>query len=1627
MSLPSIKKNADGTWTIVGVEERYSTQTQADYEELIKASQLLTGSEGQAARQLLQTNPEISGGMLAALAKNGAVPNNQLTQNLIAIDRLTRAQREKDQFEENRRIQNEKFSRTWKGRIWNFLKGGTRAAGIVGETPFEVLGGGLRMFKESWDAWRRGEIDFWTGNPTDPDKTREDLGLPTGVLQSITTGKKPTAPLDLLLQTKTGQIGLAVKTGKDIDFGQGFFASEEMGLGYAARLKKQETAKVVVKLDNGRTYERPYSFADPIIEFIPGIEPDTGTGSILSAIGDLGVMLATDPGIAYAKVKATRDALARTQRVSAGISQATELASLSAKVDALAKETQDAIKAWEEAAPGFTKIRNKQAAADALTKQLKVADEYDRLVANPEAIANFLSGKNGAPMINALVDMDFEQIWKIGRSKGRRGGFTVDQARDLAQATSREEVLGVLAKYINQGEVAADILETGTKVGNAIKGIVNSRIMPGKAVAIANSVRGTSARWVAKTPFVEKVVNRFKDLNDHVIETGRLVHASDKDALVEAIYNYGAATKLNKAVVDDLVNTVVYSDSAATVGYTATIKLFDAIFAQHAARLTAAGMNVEASALKEATRLFENGLSNMASYWAEQHAAGAKIDYILSKGKKITLTGPHLSSEYLNSMVYLPPVQDIMDAISLASRSGKFGELFINAKDKAEWFTNNVWKRMVLIRPAYVIRNIAEEQIRVLGTGHISFFNNPVTAIAMWLGRTESSNPVRRIFGLFDTYRNTLAGPGFKLADAADEFAYEAAAHDMADEYLSFMSNHGASSMDYNDVTTTLRLNGYKDIPYGHVSGRWWEGLASEIRILSNDKLARRVASTPKGRERETIDYFLRGEGKQDYLNFAKMRKPDVRDWLLTDEGAMMYLFTGKNDAGKLTSVAARIDEAAGKGGEASYLIKNMIAYGKVNIAGNTLTVPRGIQSAENSIRNATEIAKGKKELADANKEFAKVLESAFKDKGDWTGIRMNVPFQEFKRERKARGGINQISNWFFDIAVKFEKTSTMGPEWRQKYWDAINDIAGALDADAIAKLRVTAKESLTPLQSWRGEPIGSKHPVWKALEKTGEGGNLTVEMAHKYASHVATRHVRDLFYDASRKRLLFHALRIIAPFGQAWENTIEAWGRIALNNPMQVYKISKGLQWLTKPESSALYQLTDAKDFYDPNQGFFFTDPMDGQRKLFVPFVANGINFMSNLALGRKTVEGPMAFSATPQSLNFAFASGSIIPGVGPGFTFPLSLMDAAGLNPFSVVPKPLREAAYNFVFPFGEADLRQGVIEGILPNNWRRMLSLVGGPIDAGYAGSYGPVLNYLSSGGSYNLDDPEDQAKLLKDTDTLARWFTFYRGIFGMISPFPLQPNNITTLDDGNTVLNTSLWADFKELEVAAGGDRNKAYKDFMDLYGADKIFSIISVTTGGPTNLFTYELVQNDPEVVDLYPDTFGYIYPGGGYSVKMYQWNRKMGNKKYFPKEDLLNRALQLRYFAAKDTMLARSTAEGWSSDQFDEASRNLRKYFAGANLELKYDFNRDKRIKEQLNKIALDERFDDSDAVQGLRDYLYLREQAINAAGVEGDSLSSKKAYPQRVWLADQARQIIERNPEFQNMFYAFFKRELED
>ena len=58
---------------------------------------------------------------------------------------------------------------------------------------------------------------------------------------------------------------------------------------------------------------------------------------------------------------------------------------------------------------------------------------------------------------------------------------------------------------------------------------------------------------------------------------------------------------------------------------------------------------------------------------------------------------------------------------------------------------------------------------------------------------------------------------------------------------------------------------------------------------------------------------------------------------------------------------------------------------------------------------------------------------------------------------------------------------------------------------------------------------------------------------------------------------------------------------------------------------------------------------------------------------------------------------------------------------------------------------------------------------------------------------------------------------------------------------------------------------------------------------------------------------------------------------------------------------------------------------------------------------------------------MYLRDETLRLNGKKpNESLSAKGFEAQRTYLAQQALDIIKRNPDFQKVFYIFFKEELE-
>jgi hypothetical protein len=1623
VATPNIKKDANGNYTIVGFEANTLSQQQLDYIDIQQQASIISGPQGDELRKTISSNPNASAGVISGLYKNGSIGSSELVKTFAEIDRQTQADREKKQLEKAQEESNTFFKKQLFGvpyNIWKTVKGVTRVGFTTAIAPVDAIVNALGSAAGSIMSGQKlskGNV-FWEGIDQ------------TYAVQSIKQ---------------------FVEQGK-IDLGEGFFPNEESGVGFRVREEKLKFGKIKVLdgegnpvLDKeGNPLHRPYSPIDPISYYMTGGNIEGGTARLINTIGEIGLMIYTDPVTKASKARRAYNQIKKSENYAKGRSSAEELQRLTILETRLANEADDVVKALEDLKlveraenagvpiADSELIKFQKAYNDAVAKQLKLDDETQKIQkgVHYDAIETFINGRSVKPILDEIAQIDDPfRLWDISKRNGKPG-FTYTQASALAAAKTKDEVANVLAAYIAQGQVVQNVLESGTAVSRGF-----AKMYKGQTVVPAQAVTGWAAKGIKKLPYAEKVYNGLSfRWNNYIPKQGTLVHYNDKDAVAETIINFGRTLKVSDSVLKNLVNNVVFSTNTRDNAYKSVTGVFDEVFKANASAFEKAG--IPTSELKKLTQVFAKNAEEQSIYWAARHTNGVDgINYVRSGNETIKFNGPHLESERLNSMIYFPPPVELLKEIGRISKLnqvvGYRGKYSGAALDKVDAFTSSYWKRIVLTRPAYIIRNIGEEQIRVFLSGNISFYNNPLAAIGMTLGR-DNGPAWRRLINSQDQFKNNVFGKNIK-ASPADELANEALAVESKNSYMSILTDGTNLSRGEVDKISTVtgRVRVYKDDP------RWWSGLANDIIKLNSDSLSKLVISTRAGEEMNTVNRLLYGDGRLGWDRFLNgISDPQARQFFNTPEGAMMYLFTGVDDQKRLVGLRARIEQAAGQNGPIAETILKLISEGSIKTSGYSLAIPKAKDVASNSIKNAEQISAGKKVMKDSTEEFAEQLKKYFDGAGNWDNVPYAVPEVVGISSGKAASAFNKVTDDFFDISVKWQKIASMGPEWRQKYWEAVTDVIYAADSAALASIKDAAPKSLNSLLSADGKKkIGLSHVYWNQAKKAKGDGTMTLDEIHQYAQKVAGTHVKELFYDASSKRLLWHQLRIVAPFGQAWENVISKWGELAFNNPGQVYKVGRGINFLNSPKSSALYQATDAKDYYDPNQGFFFNDPRSGERQFYIPFMASGMNFLTNLlSKGELSFSGPSGAKGSPQSFNFAIGMG-VFPGFGPGVTLPISVLNSAGVDVLSPLPFEWRKKLEEFLFPFGQPNLKTapGVVAAITTNNISRISSgLLGW--EEGYASSFGPVMSYLASSGDYNIDTVEDQNRLMKDSDRFAKWFAVSRGLFGLASPVAVSPENLLKDKTGNTLLASALYNDFIELEQAAGGDKQKAYADFLDLYGPEQIFVLVNTWSGKdgkfspPDNLYTYKLLLENPGIDKEYPEIYGYLYPNGGLSMQLRKWNEISGKSERLSTQQIIDRATQIRYAAAKDRLLTRSVAERWSSKYTDTAISNLRNSFVTIGLKQdSFDFTREDRTLNELRRATQDNRFLNSESVAGIRDYLALRDRVLEVNGKKpNDSLKTKGFESQRTFLAEQALEIIKRNPEFQKIFYAFFKYELE-
>ena len=361
-SLPKVKLDANGFPIMAGVNERITTQDQADYTDLQKSMSLVTGPQGYEARKMFAQNPEASAGLITGLAKQGALATNPIVTTLAQIDKMTQDKRKADAIVASNKISTDKFNATPLGALWSGIKGLSRGAAVVGNTIVEGLSAPFRSaiddFNQvksqgSWqDAFRWGGANGQT--------------KPGDILKSVPG--QITAFQVLKQQVQDGKV----------DLGVGFFPNEETGAAAAARKEQMKLAKVSF-VQNGQTYYRPYSLFDPAAYVLTGGHPESAVARVVTALGEIGLSVATDPGLAYSRIaKATQEAklLAESTTGIKAAKAAKQYTILESQLKTLKDKTEASLAAVRGAKTAIQKEKATEAYLKNFQRMARVEDDF---------------------------------------------------------------------------------------------------------------------------------------------------------------------------------------------------------------------------------------------------------------------------------------------------------------------------------------------------------------------------------------------------------------------------------------------------------------------------------------------------------------------------------------------------------------------------------------------------------------------------------------------------------------------------------------------------------------------------------------------------------------------------------------------------------------------------------------------------------------------------------------------------------------------------------------------------------------------------------------------------------------------------------------------------------------------------------------------------------------------------------------------------------------------------------------------------------------------------------------------------------------------------------------------------
>lgn len=342
----------------------------------------------------------------------------------------------------------------------------------------------------------------------------------------------------------------------------------------------------------------------------------------------------------------------------------------------------------EAFARGMAEVTRSTGVPQLLERTGLIKGSFTRGVHGPSREA-WLASPEAKPKLQAIADTDNgAEIWRLMNNKP-----LPEELRRLRAASTTDEVRDVLRPLLGER------FRTVDEVWRS-----------GDPLPFVSAVRDTRA--LANVP-------------------GSEIDIDDPQAPLREIEAWMRNAHVGDEVVDDFVNRMIDAD-----GYAGVMNVVNQAMEHTDGVLAAAG--VQSAALRKALTRAYSREAGMAQEWfisegAEQQSLLDEIDV---GGKVHPTGGPFMWANLYNRFIYLPDFREIRRLTSKYPNIGWTAEGKLRAPARfVAAAQEDIWKPFALLRGAWPVRVIGEEQLRMGAANFASMFHDPLSYLAYVVAR----------------------------------------------------------------------------------------------------------------------------------------------------------------------------------------------------------------------------------------------------------------------------------------------------------------------------------------------------------------------------------------------------------------------------------------------------------------------------------------------------------------------------------------------------------------------------------------------------------------------------------------------------------------------------------------------------------------------------------------------------------------------------------------------------------------------------------------------------------------------------------------------------------------------------